>query len=147
MHLRQIIGAELARQIETGTKQPHQLAGDIRVRHQGAGYVRQLKAQANLFEITRVGAQKGHITPGEPCQQHQPVEGVVLCLPGPDRGKGIAEQRVGLLNIQRGASAKGELKIMNPELRAVCLHHAERKLAQHTQAKVFQHRDHIRQRQ
>ena len=59
----QVVGSELARQVEAGLEQPGQLAGDVGVVVQGAGDVTQVEAQANLLQVTGIGTQQRHVAP------------------------------------------------------------------------------------
>src|SRR5690606_35154390 len=52
--VRQVFLAQLARQVEAGLEQAHQLARDIGVIEQRAGDIAQVEAHANLFEVAPV---------------------------------------------------------------------------------------------
>ncbi|VXC89677.1 hypothetical protein PSEUDO9AZ_20590 [Pseudomonas sp. 9AZ] len=143
----QVIGGELARQVEARLEQAHQLLGDISVVDQGAGDIAEVEAQANLLEVTRIGTQQRHVTPRHGSHQHQTVEAVVLRRAANDIDEGALQSVVELLDIDIQAFGIGEGEVVNPELAAIGAAQFVRELAEHAQAEVFQNRQHVRQRQ
>ncbi|RMR97177.1 hypothetical protein ALP75_200938 [Pseudomonas syringae pv. actinidiae] len=143
----QVIGAQFARQIETGLEQTRQLAGDVGVVVQGGGDVTQIKAQTNLLQVTRVGTQQRHVAPRQAGRQHQTVEGIVFGIAAHDVHERVLQGVVKLLNIEAQAFAIGKGEVMNPEFATIGVVQAIRELAQYAQAKVFQNRQHVGQRQ
>ena len=143
----QVLGGQLARQVETGLEQAHQFLGDVGMVNQGAGDIAEVKAQANLLEVTGIGAQQRHVTPRHRRGQHQAVKGIVLGLTFDDVDEGILQGVVELLDIHIQAFGIGEGKVVNPELAAVLVTQAIGEFTQHAQAEVFQDRQDIRQRQ
>ncbi|RMN69924.1 hypothetical protein ALQ54_05713 [Pseudomonas syringae] len=143
----EIVGTQLARQIEAGLEQTRQLAGDVGVIVQRGGDVTQVKAQTNLLQITRIGTQQRHIAPRQAGGEHQTVESIVFGIAAHDVHERILEGVIELLDIEVQSFAVGKGEIVNPELATVGMVQAVRKLAQHAQAKVFQNRQHVGQRQ
>ena len=143
----QVLGAELARQVETGLEQAHQFAGDVHMVDQGAGDIAEIEAQANLLEVTGIGPQQRHVAPAHAGGQHQTVERIVLRRALTDAHEGFLQVVVELLDIDVQVLGVGEGKVVNPVLTAVPVAHVEGELAQHAQPEVFQNRQHVRQRQ
>ena len=114
---------------------------------QGTGDITQVKAQADLLQITGVGTQQGHVAPRQPGGQNQAVERIVLGIAAHDMHERILQRIVELLDIQVQAFAGGKGEIVDPELTAVGMTQTVRELAQHAQAQVFQNRQHVGQRQ
>ena len=77
----------------------------------------------------------------------QAVERIVLGIAMHDVHERILQGVVELLDIQVHAFGGDERKVMDPELTAIGVTQAIRELAQHTQAEVFQDRQHVGQRQ
>ena len=143
----QILGGQLARQVETGAEQAHQLLGDIGMVHQGRRDIAQVEAQADLLEVARVGAQQRHVAPGHRGGQHQAVEAVVLGRALDDADEGILQGLVELLDIDIDAFGGGEGEVVNPELAAIGAAQLVGEFAKHAQAEVLQDRQDIGQRQ
>ncbi|CRM91320.1 hypothetical protein [Pseudomonas sp. 22 E 5] len=143
----QVIGGELARQVETGLEQPGQLAGDVGVVVQGAGDVTEVEAQADLLEVTRIGTQQRDVAPWQAGGEYQAVERIVLGIAMHDMHERVLQGVVELLDIQVHAFGGDERKVMDPELAAIGVAQAIRELAQHAQTEVFQDRQHVGQRQ
>ncbi|MDT4823321.1 hypothetical protein FQZ97_565440 [compost metagenome] len=139
----QVIGRQLARQVEAGLEQAHQLLGDVGVVEQGAGDVGQVEAQADLLQVARIGTQQGHIAPGHRGGQHQAVEGVVLGMAADDMHEGVLQGVVELLDIDVIAQGAGEGEVVDPVLAAVLARQAIGELTEHAQAEVFQDRQHV----
>ena len=139
------LGGQLARQVETGLEQTHQFLGDVGMVNQGAGDIAEVKAQANLLEVTGIGAQQRHVTPRHRRGQHQAVEGIVLGLTFDDVDEGILQGVVELLDVQVQAFGGGEREIVDPELATIGVTQAVRELTQHAQTQVFQDRQDIGQ--
>ena len=143
----QVVAGELARQVETGLEQPGQLAGDVGVVVQGAGDVTQVEAQADLLQVTGVGTQQCHVAPRQAGSQYQAVERIVFSVAVHDVHKRILQGVVELLDVQVHAFGGDEREVMDPELTAIGMTQTVRELTQHTQAEVFQDRQHVGQRQ
>ncbi len=143
----QVLGGELAGQVEAGLEQPHQFLGNVGVVEQGAGDVGQVEAQADLLQVAGIGAQQSHVAPGHGGGQHQAVEGVVLGVAADDVDEGVLQGVVEFLDVHLDAGSGGEGEVMDPEFTAVLAGQAVGKLAQHAQAEVLQDRQHVGQRQ
>ncbi len=145
--VRQVFLAQLARQVEAGLEQAHQLARDIGVIEQRAGDIAQVEAHANLLEVAPVGPQQRHLTPGQAGREHQAVEGIVLGRAGMNLDEGILQRLVDFQQVDFQPLGIGEGEIVNPVFPPFLASQTERKLAQHAQAQVLQDRQHVRQRQ
>ncbi len=143
----EVVGGQLAREVETHLEQPHQFAGDVGVVEQRAGDVAEVEAQADLLEVARVGTQQRDVAPGQAGGQHQAVEAVVLGVALDDVDEGVLQRLVELLDVDVQPLGVGEGEIVNPELAAVLPAQAEGEFTEHAQAEVFQDRQHVGQRQ
>lgn len=143
----QVFRGELARQVEAGLEQPHQLAGDVGVGIQRTGDVAKVEAQADLLQVTRVGTQQGDVAPRQVGGQHQAVEGVVLGVAADDVDEGVLEDLVELLDVHVQPFGVGEGEVVDPVFTAVLVAQAVGEFAEHAQAEVLQDRQDVGQGQ
>ena len=105
--------AALPVRVEPGLEQPDQQPGDGRVGAQHPLHVVLAEAHPALAQVLRVGAQQGHLAPGQARHQHQGVEPVVLGLAVPQRGQRLLEDLLEAAG--RGRRRGPQAEFVDPE--------------------------------
>ena len=100
--------------IEPGLEQPDQQPGDGRVAAQDAPHIVLAEAHPALAQVLRVGAEQGHLAPGQAGRQHQGVEPVVLRLAEPERGQRVLEE-LAQEAARSGSGRRTQAEFIDPE--------------------------------
>ena len=118
--------------------------GDGRIVGQRCSDVVLGHAEADLFQIAGIAAQHSHFTPVQASTDNQTVKGVIIGLACPNALERFAEGVAHFAQVDAFA-AMFQLKVVNPIalLRRIDIVGA---LANHAQAEIFHHRQHIRER-
>ena len=101
--------------------------------------------QPGLHQILCQGAQANHLPGIQPRQQHQSVEPIVFDASLPTGKKGFFEIALLLDRTQRAIAGDTDIKHLDPLIGFFTHAHPGRILTDHSQAKVLQHGQHIRQ--
>ena len=104
------------------------------------------EGEAGLLEVLGVRTQHGHFAPFQPHRQYQAIETVVFRCTIPGLDKRLLEFLFDLFQLDSTFAVVPHTEIIDPDRAILAQHDAVRTPPQHAQSKMFQHRQHIGQR-
>ena len=133
--------------VELRHEQVDQHAGDLRMAGHGRFDVSLAETHARLAEVFVIAAQHRDLAPIEAGAQHQAVETVVLQRARPDPAERLMEGVFQIRQLDVDFARGADVIVVDPNRAVVALHgDFVGRLADHPEAHMLQHRQHVGQR-
>ena len=136
-----------AARVEAGPEQRDQQARDLRVGDHHRPHVGVAEVRAGLAQVLRDRAQHGHLAPGEPRAQHQPVVAVALDLAAPGAQERVLEALAHPVGLEVALALVREPEVVDPDALVPAPADRVGPLVGDLHAHVLEQRHHVRERE